>query len=362
MLSGLWKWNEAMDARLLARAYRNGEHNKYEWKYPGENVYDQNTVGGEIQQSLWIGERNQVTFGGETRRDSVDADEVQNQFDESTTTVGSYLQDEVHVGELWRLTAGIRNDYNTDYDDEWSPRVGLLCHLDPRAEVFASVNRAYRAPALSDRFVKTEWNGILFEGNPDLKPETLMSYELGVRTRPVDKLSVEITGFAENMKDTFDFVLGSDGVFRNQNVTRSKIAGVESGIRYRFFRELSAFANYTFTDGTYDEFPQDPVVEGNQLAYLAKNRAGAGMCYQRENGFSTQVECRYVDSRYGDAQNLEANKMDDYIVANWHTRIPVAKYTMLTFNVDNLFDESYQDLPGVDGPGITFLGGVELTF
>jgi len=362
MLSCSWRWDRAKEAWLVTRLYRNGEYNRYDWKFPGSNVYHQDTLGGEVQQSLWIGEHNQATFGVETRQDSVDAEEVMNAFDESTTTVGSYLQDEVLFNENWKLTAGIRNDYNTDYDGAWSPQVGLLYHAGPNAEVFASVNRAYRAPAISDRFVKTEWNGILFQGNPDLKPETLMAYELGARLRLADRLTVEVTAFADDMKDTFDFVLGSDGVFRNQNVTRSKIAGVENSLRYQFTDELSAFANYTFTDGAYDEFPPDPVVEGNQLAYLAKSRAGAGVRYQRESGLAGSVEGRYVGSRYGDAQNLDANKMPDYLVADCRLRVPVVGHTMLTLNVDNIFDETYEDFPGVDAPGRTFMAGVEMTF
>ena len=357
-----WRWDRATEARLVVRGYRNWEYNRYDWKYPGESVYDQNTLGGEVQQSLWIGEHHQATVGVEARRDSVDADEVQNRFDESSTTVGSYLQDEIRINESWQLTAGVRNDSSSDYSGEWSPRLAALYRMGPQAEVFASVNRAYRAPALSDRFVKTEWNGIFFEGNPDLKPETLMAYELGARRRMAERISVEVAVFASDMKDTFDFVLNSDGVFRNQNVTRSKIMGVESRVEYQMTKEFSAFANYTFTDGTYDEFPPDPVVEGNELAYLAKNRAGAGLSYRRDSGLSTAVEGRYVGSRYGDAQNLAANKMGDYLVADWRLRVPVADHTLLTFNVNNIFDESYQDFPGVSGPGITVMGGVELTF
>jgi iron complex outermembrane recepter protein len=272
------------------------------------------------------------------------------------------LQDEVHFNESWKLTAGVRNDYSSDYGDEWSPRAGLLYRVNPRAEVYGSINRAYRAPSISDRFVMTEFNGILFEGNPDLKPETLTAYELGTRCRPVDGLSIELTAFADDMRDTFDFLLNSDGVFRNQNVTRSRIVGVESAVRYQFTEEVSAFANYTFTDGTYEDFPPDPPVEGNRLSYLARNRAGAGVQYARANGFSTGVEGRYVGSRFGDAQNTEANEMGSYVVADWHTRVPVAKHTVLTLDLANLFDVDYEDFPGVDGPPFVAMGGVELTF
>ena len=144
-------WDPKRDAELRVRAYRNGSRQEYDWKAGGESIYRQYTLGSEAQQSLWLGERQLATAGLDARVDSVDADEVLQSFDKSTTTLGVYGQDEVRLFERWRVTAGLRDDYNNDFGSELSPRVGLLFQAAPTTEFYASANRAHRAPAISDR-------------------------------------------------------------------------------------------------------------------------------------------------------------------------------------------------------------------
>lgn len=356
------KWAEKEDEKLTLRVYRNGEHHEYDWKYPGMGIYRQNTIGGEVQQSLWIGDRQLATFGAEGYREAVDIDEVMGKIDESTTTAGYYFQDEIFLLESFQVTAGLRSDHNADYDDEISPRVGMLWRIWQDGEAFASVNRAHRAPGLSDRFVKTEYNGMLFEGNPDLDPETLTAYEVGVRRRFAGRLSAELAVFQNDMKDSFDFMMDPDGIFRIRNVNRMKNYGIESSLRCSLTRNLSASLNYSFIDGEYEDFPSSPDVEGNQLAYLARNKAGFEMSYDSDSGSSHSLSCRYVGPRYGDAQNTTENKMDDYVTVDWRSRVPVAEYACLTLNIDNVLDETYQEFPSVDQPGTTFMVGAELSF
>ncbi len=355
------QWDVKSQARLKARLYRNGEDYKYDWKYPGEGIYEQYTVGSELEQSLWLNDANLSTFGVEARKESVDIDEVQNRINEDNNIRAFYAQDEIHVLDMAQITLGARDDYNLDYGDEISPRVGLLWHVSPDAELFASVNRAHRAPALSDRFVKVIYNGMTFEGNPDLDPESLTAYETGVRKRFDDRVSTELAVFDNHMKDTFDFMMDPDGVFRARNATRVRTYGSEADIRCKVTDMWSVFMNYSFTEGYYDEFLADPSVEGNDLAYLAKNKANAGLSCET-GSFSHSLAGRYVGSRYADPQNTAGNKMGEYIVADWRSRVQIADFAWLILNVDNIFDREYKEFPAYDQPGLRIMGGVEMFF
>jgi len=356
------RWSKKKDAKLQVRLYRNAEHHDYDWKYPGKGIYRQDTLGGEVQQSMWISERHLATFGLDGRNETVDINEVLGKIDADASTTACYVQDEIFLADTFQITVGIRNDYNVDYGDAISPRVGILWRALPDGAVFASVNRAHRAPGLSDRFVKAEYNGMIFEGNLDLDPETLTAYEAGVRRKLDDKLRVEFVVFHNDMNDSFDFLLDPDGVFRIRNVNRMSSYGIESRLRYQVTRDLSALLNYSFIDGEYEDFPSSPDVEGNQLAYLAKDKAAFQLNYDNARGFSHMLTCRYVGSRYGDAQNASENKMDDYVTVDWRSRAPLTEYARLTLNIDHLFDETYQEFSNVDQPGRTFRAGLELTF
>jgi len=361
-LSYSLKWDEERDARLTVRLYRNGDEHEYDWKYPGSGLYKQYTLGSEIQQSLWVSDRNLVTLGVDGRRESVDINEVTGRIDKHTSVAGFYAQNEIYLTDFLQITTGLRDDYNNDYGSEWSPRVGLLWRAGEDTDVFSSVNRAHRAPGLSDRFVRTEFEGNLFEGNPDLEPETLTAYEIGVRQRLASRAAAELTMFHNDMKDSFDFMLDEDGVFRIRNVTRVVTRGVESLLRYRIADELTGFLSYSFTDGSYEDFPADPRVEGNRLAYLASDKVGFGVDYARGSGLLCALHGRHVGPRYGDARNTSENRMHSYVVLDWRTRVPVSEYAQLIVNVDNLLDKTYRDFPTHDMPGRTFMAGAEVSF
>jgi outer membrane cobalamin receptor len=355
------QWHEPRDADLLVRVYRNGDDHTYDWKFPGRGLYDQETLGGEIQQSIWLDRRNRLSAGGEWRRDAVDIDEVTGPVDEDLSVASAYAQDELYLSDMLQVTAGVRYDDDSDFGGEWSPRLGALCRLSPAAEVFASFNRAHRSPGLSDRYVRAEFNGRLFEGNPDLQPETLTAYEAGIRGRINSRAAAEVAVFYNDLEGAFDFVMDPDGVFRVRNVTGEEIVGVEAGLRVDLNDSWSAFANYSYTDGTYDDFPA-PAVEGNQLAYLAGNKAAVGIGYDGKGRLAASLTCRYVDKRYADAQNTDANRMDDYIVVDGRARLRMTDNAHLTLNVDNVFDKTYEAFPGREEPGFSILGGAEMTF
>ncbi|MFC1451767.1 TonB-dependent receptor plug domain-containing protein [Verrucomicrobiota bacterium] len=351
---------EERDARLLVRAYRIGARHVYDWTYPGRGVYRQDTLAAEAQHSSWIGRRQRVNVGAEARRERVDIDEVLGPTEESGSLGAVYLQDELHLAELLQVSLGLRCDRETDYGTELSPRAGALVRTSSRSELFASVNRAHRAPALSDRFVRTEFGGFMFEGNPDLDPETVTAYEAGYRNRHLAGCTVELTCFRNDMEDAFDFMLDPDGVFRNRNVTSARASGAETRVEYAFTESLSGHITYTYTRGRYEAFPPSPDVEGNRLAYLAESKAGAGV--RLDLGRASQsLSLRYVGGRYGDAQNTAANKMAAYAVLDWHVRFSLTDRARLTLDVDNVLDEDYEDFPGVAQPGRFVMAGMEVS-
>ena len=53
--------------------------------------------------------------------------------------------------------------------------------------------------------------------------------------------------------------------------------------------------------------------------------------------------------------------MDGYFVADWVTVFPVTSKLELTLRVDNIFDASYQEFPGVEQPGFTVFVGFDVT-
>ncbi len=363
MLTFQTDWDESREAELLLRAYRNGSRTEYDWFYRPTGIYRQDTLGSELQQSFWMSERQRLTCGGEARRDAVNISEAGNPVDKSSTMTAVYIQNEMHLTDGLILTLGLRRDQSEDYKAALSPRIGLLYRVNESAEVYGSFNRAHRAPALSDRFVRVEFRGMQFIGNPDLDPETLTAYELGGRLRIGTRLRLSAAAFYNDLDDTFEFMYSpADGSFRNANVARAEIYGLELAATASLTERLSSFINITRTEGTNKEHPPQPEVEGNRMAYLARIKFNAGVQYAGPKAGVHRLTVGYTGSRYGDAQNTPGNRMDDYWVLNWSSRLAMNEHLGLTLSIDNLMDEEYREYPTYDQPGRTVMAGVEMRF
>jgi outer membrane cobalamin receptor len=355
-----YRWADAGAAEwdTVARLYRNSFDETYKWFFPMTGRYDMQTLGAEGVASRWVGANNRVTAGGEFRQDSVDITDMGDSIDRSTDNSAGFVQDVIESG-IWSFTAGLRYDYAADYGGFWSPRAGAQMSLTDEAEVFASINQAHMAPSLSDRYVNVIYQGMAFVGNPDLDPETVTAYELGFRARPRPFLSFQVSGFYQDLEDSFDFLMDPDGVFRIQNATRSTIWGGEGEARVTLPGGFSTFATLTYTEGTYDDF-STPEAEGNDIAFLAPWKSTAGVDYRTPAGSVHGIQARYSDARYADAMNEV--KLDDAIVADWFSRVAMRPNLILTLRVQNLFDEDYMELPGVEQPGRWTMVGFEVPF
>lgn len=344
---------------LMIQGYRLGEENLYGWYNRPAGVYDQETLAAEIQFEWTAGDMHKLTTGFEVRREGVDIKEVQGNVDEATVVTSGYIQDWIQLGEVWSLIAGVRYDYHEDFDSAWSPRVGLLRRLSDWGEVYATYNQAHRAPALSDRFVNVEFNGLQFIGNPDLNPETLRAWELGGRTR-LSQLEGGVALFYNDLEDSFDFVFQpSDGTFRNENATETETYGAEIWAEYEVGEHVAIKLGYTYVDGEYVEYPAQAGVSGNRPAYLAQHLGYFGVTVMDWLLGRHQAVVQYTGERYGDAQNSPERRLDDYIKVDWHSRLAIGENLALNLNIRNLFDEQYQTFPEYDEPGRTVLAGIE---
>lgn len=352
--------NEAATAETLLRIWRSARDDRRRMQ-TGTEVYEQQSWHGELQQILQLGQRQRFTAGTEIRSESVDADLPENGFDESTQIQAVFLQAEIDISEKLQMIAGLRYDYDNDFGAEWSPRLAAVYALNDNAEIHLSGSRAHRAPALSDRYINTVFWGTRFEGNPDLKPETLDAYETGLRFRPAENVQTELTLFLYSLEDSFDFVRQPDGVFRNVNVTGIETRGIEYSLQWQMTKALLLRAEYSYTDGEYDSYPQQPSIEGNLPAYLARNKASLRGIWRKDSGHSHSFGVRYSGRRYGDAQNSAENRMDDYVVCDWQSRIPLPSIpALLTLSIDNLFDTEYENYPDIPQPGTAVLAGIEI--
>lgn len=182
--------------------------------------------------------------------------------------IGIYLQDEISLGDgRWELVPAIRYDrYDLDprpdtiylednpetevvaiKEDNFSPRLGVLYHVNDEFGMYAQYVNGFRAPPFEDANIGLDIPlfNIRAIPNPDLKSETSSGIEFGFRY--ISSATRTTLSFFDTRYN--DFIetkarIGVDPVsgvllFQSRNIDQARIYGVD----LRFEQDLSAWNN-----------------------------------------------------------------------------------------------------------------------
>ena len=138
--------------------------------------------------------------------------------DFSTGNQAVYANDTLTIG-AFSLIGGVRYDDNILFGSEVSPMGGAVYHLPwCEALIRAQVAKGFAAPPpalVLDPIV----------GNPDLKPETDVNYQLGGEIHPVKALKLELNFFEADVDNFIDF---NQVIFKFDNIEKVKRKGIEA--------------------------------------------------------------------------------------------------------------------------------------
>jgi len=151
---------------------------------------------------------------------------------------------------IWRRTNlvavfGARFDYHSTYGWHTSPSLGIILHLGANIVRF-SAGEAYRAPSFNDLFWPDDG---LFSGNPDLKSETGIAYEIGLEHRISQAIRGTVAVFRRDVDDMIAWApTGLNGLWRPSNINRYLLNGAEAELIAQ--KEVfNARFSYTYLDG-----------------------------------------------------------------------------------------------------------------
>ncbi|HEY0781906.1 MAG TPA: TonB-dependent receptor, partial [Thermoanaerobaculia bacterium] len=123
------------------------------------------------------------------------------------------------------LEVGVRRDDNDVYGSHTSLRTGAVVQLAQGTRLRASYGEAFRAPSLGELFFP-------FSGNPDLKPETVRSWEVGIEQEvrgAGGNWRFSLTGFENRRRTLIDF---TPVTFVDVNVGRARSRGAEGQVAF----------------------------------------------------------------------------------------------------------------------------------
>jgi iron complex outermembrane recepter protein len=219
-----------------------------------------------------------------------------------------------------------------------SPRGGLTWRAGADQELFTSVSRGFRAPAVVELACADPAAAcpLPFALGPDpaLKPVVATTYELGWRARlPRRRLDASADVYRTDVRDDIFFIASTvtGGYFQNIRATRR--SGVEVALQWSGRGGARAYANYGYTRATFRttallattrDTAGETVRPGDALPLVPDHRVNAGVAVplvtaRNASGLSlaAALDGRYVGRQWlrGDEENA-TRRLSDYAVAD----------------------------------------------
>jgi outer membrane receptor protein involved in Fe transport len=154
------------------------------------------------------------------------------------TAVGLFAESDAQVACRVRMSGGLRVDAvrNTNVGGFFGDRsvsnaalAGLLAVTIAPAErltLTGQVARGFRDPILSDRFYRGPVGRGFIEGNPDLRPETSLQFDLTARY-VAGPIRLAAAGYHYRITDLIERYAARETVFLFRNRGRAELGGVE---------------------------------------------------------------------------------------------------------------------------------------
>ncbi len=325
----------------------------------------------EGKDTLTLSEKNKLTAGFEYRQDKSEGTRLKkkgtplvgnnayNAYDEATLNYwAAYVQDEIRPSEKWLVIPSVRYDHSDKFGSEITSRLGVTYNASEDVRIKAVIGQGYKTPTVNELYHFWEMYasnpggpGQFFEGNPDLKPEKSLSYELAIEKDWGDRTTVHLGAFRNEVKDLINSYwtgrmtddapgtyvgISNDRVMTYKNIPEATLQGVELYGSHRLGKDIYLNAGYTFLDA------KDKTA-GTRLTDRAKHQVTFGISYQPENIYAWDMSFDLVSNINYYFNNAEKGSMGNnvyetknFTIANIMTSKHINKDTKIYLGIDNI--------------------------
>lgn len=170
-----------------------------------------------------------------------------------------FVQNDILFNDTWELLLGLRGQRDSDFGMHFAPKASLRAKLldgpDWSGALRASFGRGYRVPNLKERYFLFDHSslGYMVIGNPDLKPESSNSLQLGAQIALKNRFSLDVNLFDNRVSDLIQVdeanavSVGGITHFTYRNIARARTRGLETLATWRARPGLDLRAGYTLT-------------------------------------------------------------------------------------------------------------------
>ncbi len=272
--------------------------------------------------------------------------ELPTDFELDRDSVGVFLDMQANLSTGLEFQGSFRYDDPDDFSSETTLKLGMSLQINPATRAFANWGEGFKFPSFFAL-------GHALVGNPDLKPETARSWDLGISWEPDAPWRAQGVYFYNDYRDLVDF---DSDLFINVNRNRVNSNGFEFELNWRPLQALDVRAQVTYTD--IDVKHSSVPLQGRP-----EWRAGFTADWEVSQAWSTTLICYWGGEQYASSLHTGESvieKLDSYSRVNWNVRWKVSKHLSVDLSADNLLDERYANAVGFIAPGRSLRVGFTL--
>lgn len=325
----------------------------------------------EGKDTFNLSDKNKLTAGFEYRKDqsegtrlkkpstSLNGADAHAAFDKADINyLAAYVQDEFRPDEKWLIIPSVRFDHSDQFSNKLTSNLAATYNAADDVRIKAVVGQGYKTPTVNDLYIFWEMyaanpggKGQFYVGNPDLKPEKSLSYELSVEKDWGDRSTVHLGVFRSEVKDLIstywtgkltdddpDLYPGVKGdmIMAYKNIPEATLQGVELYGSHRLGKNIYLNAGYTFLDAK-------DKTNGTRLKDRAKHQVTFGVSYQPENIYAWDLSFDLVSNigyyfNNGDKSTMGnfVYETKDFTIANIMASRHLNKDTKIYLGIDNI--------------------------
>ncbi|RME71797.1 MAG: TonB-dependent receptor [Verrucomicrobia bacterium] len=340
---GELRLNDALTSRLTGGLHRRDYKWTNDWgqstNLDRREIVDWTTTW-ESSENLEIvaginHERAKVTVGDTRWRDEL---------------LAAYASGILHVNEAFTITAGIRNDHYDSVGGAATWRAGASWQLTDLTRVRGTYGTGFSAPAATDRFGVPSW-GLL--PNPDLLPEKSRGWDIGIdQDLNFAGMVLSATWFDNHFKNLFEWETIDYTTFEGMIVNRARAStrGLELAFRAQPHSAVTTRLAYTYLRAKNDE-------TGDTLIRRPEHTLNADISVQISRQLLAGAGVRFVANRTD-----SVGPMPDYVTARLFGRYQLNESLVISARVENLLNETYEEVAGYPALPIGGYAGIEWRF
>jgi len=289
-------------------------------------------------------------------------DPNQKQEMDVTSVIADY-QGLSHERLTWLLSA--RLDDNSDFDDAVSGRLSLAYDLSATTVLRGNIGTGRKNPTFTELYGYFPGQ---FVGNPDLKPESSTSYDVGVDKILRDGAVVlQLSLFRQDLEDEINGFVFDPVTFlaTAENIDgTSRRSGAELDASWQVSEHFDLSVSYTYTDSSQENGLGQNVQELRRpkhsgaltLGYVSSSQRLGATLAADYGGTRTDV---FLPPWPDPSETVT---LDSYWLVDLTVQYQLSESASVFAKGSNLLDESYEQVYGYNTPGIAGYLGLRMNF